>query len=95
MIKEQYERLRIRGLPEKKIKYQGTKNHLSFEEKKKLYEYYTCDNCGAEIKIRKKWEQSEGGVILLPTLLTKRRPITVAVCNKCLNSVLKEFEEES
>lgn len=93
MIKQQLERLKIRGLPEKQTKYSGIKNHLSCENKKKLYDYYICDNCGCEIPIKQKWERSLGGVIYLPKELTKRHGISIAVCNKCLNSVLKEFEE--
>lgn len=94
MIKRDYVRLLSRGLPEKKIKYKENEcNHLTFEKKKKLYEYYVCDNCGCEIRIKNKWERSEGGVIMLPQLLTGKKAITIAVCNKCLNDVLKEFEE--
>lgn len=94
MIKGRYNYFIHRGLPEKKIKYEKKEcNHLTNEFKKKLYEYYICDNCGNEIKITKKWERSNGGVVLLPTLLTKNKEISVALCNKCLNLVIKEFEE--
>lgn len=83
-----------RGLPEKKIKYKEyAASHLVNYQKKKLYEYYECDNCKCEIKIAKKWELSTGGVVTLPISLTKKKPITVALCNKCFNSVLKKFEE--
>lgn len=96
MIKENYSKFLYRGLPEKKIKYKENGcNHLTYEKKKKLYEYYICDNCGCEIKIKNKWERSEGGVIILPYLLTGKKAITIAVCNKCINPVLKEFEGES
>lgn len=96
MIKENYNRYLSRGLPEVKTKYKEQEcNHLTYEKKEKLYKYYICDNCGCEIKIENKWKRSNGGVVYLPQLLTKKRPITIAVCNKCFNSVLKEFEEES
>lgn len=94
MIKEQYQNLLIRGLPEKQTKYKKSDNHLTFEKKTKLYEYYICDYCGSEIKIKNKWEKSSGGVILVPPLLIKKpKGITIAVCNRCFNSALKEFEE--
>lgn len=94
MIKNNYNYFLTRGLPEKKIKYRDKVNHLTYERKEKLYEYFICDNCGCEIKIKNKWEHSAGGVILIPAIMTKKNPITIAVCNKCLNSVLKEFEED-
>ena len=85
-----------RGLPEKKIKYKNYEaNHLVNKQKEKLYEYYECDNCKCEIKITNKWEHSNGGVVSLPTLLTKKKTITTALCNKCFNIILKEFEEEN
>lgn len=95
MIKNRYEELKARGKPTKFIKYKESKNHLTREvqRKSKIYEYYICDNCGAEIIIKNKWEHSVGGVVMLSELLTHKKAIIIAVCNKCLNSVLKEFEE--
>lgn len=95
MIKQNYNRLLTRGIPEKQVKYKKQEcKHLTFEKKEKMYEYYICDNCGCEIKIKNKWERSEGGVISLPYSITKRPEISIAICNKCINPVLKEFEEE-
>lgn len=92
MIKENYTFFITRGLPEKRTKYKSSNNHLTNENKIKMYDYYECDNCKCEIKIVNKWEKSNGGAVLLPTLLTKKKPIVVALCNKCFNKVLKEFE---
>lgn len=93
MIKENYNYFVARGLPEKKIKYKNTGNHLTFEKKIKLYDYYTCDCCKKDIPIKEKWERSVGGVIELPSIITKIKPITLALCNKCFSKVIKEFDE--
>ena len=88
----------LREKPEKKIKYSesaGIARHLTNTPKTKLYEYYVCDSCGCEIKVEKKWEDNKGGVLMIPTTLSKRNKIFyIAVCSKCLNKVLKEFEDE-
>jgi hypothetical protein len=47
----------LREKPEKQIKYSegsGIAKHLTNTPRKKLYEYYICDNCGCEIKVEKK-----------------------------------------
>ncbi len=83
----------------KKVKYSegsGIAKHLTnTPRKKKLYECYICDNCGCEIKVEKKWENNRGGLLMIPKTLSKRNKIFyIAVCSKCLNKVLKEFEDE-
>ena len=57
----------------------------------KLYEYYKCDYCGDEIKLNVKQQERSGGIVNLPHSLTKRGKLTLVLCNKCLNSVIKEF----
>lgn len=86
-----------REKPEKMTKYEVIDPgaaHLVKTQKKKLYEYYICDFCGAEIKIVPKWEEKTGGVIKLPTSLTQTvQEYRLALCNKCVRPVIKEFEE--
>ncbi len=90
--------IRSREKPEKRTKYRIINSgvaHLTKTEKKKLYDYYICDFCGNEIKIDKKWENRTGGIVTLPPSLT-HESITykLALCNKCVKSVIKEFEED-
>ena len=35
-----------------------------------------------------------GGVVTIPHTVTRRGNMNLALCNKCLKPVLKEFEEE-
>lgn len=86
-----------RGEPEKltkyKIKQDDLGSHLVNEKKEKEYDYYSCDNCKAEIKIEKKWEERKGGVLRIPRILSKTsKPFCLALCTKCMNEVLKDFE---
>lgn len=86
---------KIREKPEKQLKYEkqeGAK-HLTKEKTKRLYDYYVCDYCTEEIKIVKKWEDKTGGIVKLPKTLTGLDfEICLALCNKCLKQVVKEFE---
>lgn len=83
--------------PEKQTKYEekvGAK-HLTKEKTKKLYDYYTCDYCKDEIKIEDKWENRKGGIVNIPKAVTGlNAEICLVLCNKCINPVLKEFEEK-
>lgn len=63
-------------------------------KKKKEYDYYRCDYCGDEIKIKKDRQKMTGGIATIPHTVTRRSDLTLALCNKCLNPVLKEFENE-
>lgn len=86
-----------RGKPTKNIKYEqknGLGNHLTKKEKpKKLYEYYVCDYCGEEIKIESKWENKTGGICKIPQTLSNIDTVLyLALCNKCVIPVEKEFE---
>ena len=71
------------------------KDRVEYEKikKEKLYRYYTCDYCNEEIKITPKIDEQLGGIVILPRSLTKRDPIKLCLCNKCLNPVIAEFEE--
>ena len=68
-------------------------SHLVKVKKEILYKYYKCDYCGDEIKIMSKKQDMSGGIVVLPQTLTKRGELKLAICNKCLNPLLKEFEE--
>lgn len=82
MIVEKQERLIKRGEPEKHIKYKELKerSNVVHQDKEKLYTYYICDFCGKEIVI----EKGEGGKV-------EFRKMILALHNKCLNPMLKEF----
>lgn len=83
MIKEKQETLRRRGEPEKHIKYKEneSRSNVVNSKKEKLYTYYICDCCSQEIVI----EKAEGGKVEFKQMI-------LALHNKCLNKVLKEFD---
>ncbi len=62
-------------------------------KKKKDYDYYKCDYCGAEIKILQKRQEMSGGIITIPHTITRRGEIKLALCNKCLKPVLSKFDK--
>lgn len=76
-----------------KFKPKPEGSHLVNHKQEKEYEYYICDYCGSEIKIIKKRQEMTGGTIIIPHTVTKKGDINLALCNKCLKPVLKEFEE--
>ena len=67
-------------------------NQVVNSEKEKLYNYYKCDYCGGEIIITKKRHDMTGGIAIIPHTLTKRGEIKLALCNKCVNPTIREFE---
>ncbi len=70
-------------------------NHLKKEKtkKEKLYDYYICDYCGDEIIISGKWEERTGGICKIPqTMSNADKTIYLALCNKCVIPVQKEFK---
>lgn len=93
-----------RAKPEKFIKYKiisQEAKHLSKVKKERDYYYYNCDYCGEEIRILRNEKTVDGnviatgGIVQLPISLTNTKsPIILALCNKCLNPVLEQFEEE-
>ena len=59
------------------------------------YRYLICDYCGKEIRLDKKEEERDGGVCIIPSSLTKTIfTIQLALHNKCLKNVIKEFEDK-
>lgn len=78
-----------RGKPHLESKYEKSNNHLSKEQQKKfLYNYYICDNCGCEIKVSRR-NQS---IIKLSSAVTHKFPVFVAICDKCLKDFIKQFD---
>lgn len=58
----------------------------------KEYEYYICDYCKSEIIILKKKYEMTGGIAKFPAGVTGKEDVELALCNKCLNPLLREFE---
>lgn len=87
---------RDRTGPQIHEKYENIiKYRKSNEKKQKLYDYYKCDYCSKEIIIKDKKHEMSGGTVVIPKTLTKCGNITLALCNKCLNKTLKEFEDRN
>ena len=87
MIKEKLGQIERRGKPEKYTEYSDEWRGY----KKKLYDYYICDYCGAKIELTEPKHQRTGGTTKLSYILTKRSTVEVALCNKCVNPALKEL----
>lgn len=77
-----------------KMKPKPESSHLVNHKVEKEYDYYKCDYCGDEIRILKKSREMTGGVVTIPHTVTRRGAINLALCNKCLKPLLKEFEKE-
>lgn len=58
----------------------------------KDYEYYICDYCKSEIKILEKKHEMTGGIAKFPAAATGKDEVELALCNRCLKPLLKEFE---
>jgi len=95
-IANRLEYFRDREKPAKQTKYKKDRTASTYLTKTKIkqdYKYYICDFCGEEIKIEKDIDRRTGGTCFIPKSLTGREEIELALHNRCLNSVLKEFEE--
>lgn len=94
MIVEKYEHFRTRSVIPiyKKIVDYETSNLVKVKKEVK-YEYYICDFCKKEIEIRKNLYEQNGGIVIIPATITKKKSISLALCNGCLKKVLSEFEE--
>ena len=89
MIKEKLGQIERRGKPTKFTEYSDEWGG----RKRKLYDYYVCDYCGKKIELTEPKNQRTGGTVKLSYILTKRSTVEVALCNKCINLVLKELGE--
>lgn len=87
-------RFKPKPSPKYETKKEDIGNHLTKKEKpKKIYDYYICDYCREEIKVEDKWENKKGGIVKIPqTLSNLDGVIYLALCNKCVKPVIKEFE---
>lgn len=74
------------------VKYanDGERNHLTNVNRKVLYKYRNCDYCGNEIIVNSR----NDGIVTLPSTLTKKNKLKLALCDKCIKPVVAEFEEE-
>ena len=98
MDENKLKKLQNRDKPPKYAKYKDSKEagrHLVKVKKELDYYYHICDYCGTEIPILQKTHEMTGGIVELPITLTKTKgkTITLALCNKCLKSVLSLFEK--
>lgn len=90
--KDIYERERIPKYVQYKEE-QREASHLVKYKKEKEYDYYKCDYCKEKIIINKDKTKMTGGTVVFPAALTQKNDLHLALCNKCLNPVLKAFEE--
>lgn len=84
MIKERELQLKRRPGPNKHTKYNSSGSYV-ISGKTKAYEYYICDCCGKEIVIKENILEQTGGTL-------EFRGMKLALHNKCLNTVIKEYE---
>lgn len=62
----------------------------------KKYQYYICDYCGQEIRLDKRFEERDGGICTFrPSLIKANFIIELALHNRCLKPVVKEFEDKN
>lgn len=69
-------------------------NSVVNAKRKKAYDYYKCDYCGAEIRIKEKRHEMTRGIAIIPHTITRRGELRLALCSKCLKPALKELEKE-
>ena len=63
-------------------------------KKKKMYDYYICDYCGDKIRLDVKKDKRTGGIAIIPHSLTKCGEIKLALCSKCVNKIITQFENK-
>ena len=94
MIKENIFKYKQRKeIPKYKKEQKNSNSYLVNSKPKKIYEYYICDYCNDEIRLDTKKHERSGGIVSIPQSLTKRGKIVLALHNKCLNKVIKEFQD--
>ncbi len=88
--------IKYRKAPSKytKVQSEGERSNITNRKMTKLYDYYICDYCKAEIRLDKKQEERSGGIVVLPHSLTKCEQITVALCCKCVKEEIKQLENK-
>lgn len=97
IIKSRLDNIQDRVEITKHVKYKIiNKENMTgtIKKQEKDYEFNLCDYCLEEIKITKKKDERDGGVIELKTHITGlNRPIKLALHTRCLNPVLNEFKK--
>lgn len=88
MIKEKLGQIKRRGKVPKYTEY--TTDDRS--RRKKAYDYFICDYCGERIILSEPKNTRAGGTAKISYILTKDETVEVALCNKCVNPALNEFE---
>lgn len=78
-----------------KFKKENETSNIVKTKREKLYDYYKCDYCKDEIRLDKKRNERSGGIVHFPHTLTKSGKVTLVLCNKCLNNVIKEFIDKN
>ena len=68
--------------------------HLVNYKAEKDYDYYKCDYCNDEIKIFKNHNKMTGGIVIIPATITRSHDLELVLHNKCLNPLIKEFENK-
>ena len=98
MFSEKLRQLAFRDAPIKltKMKLQDENSIPKWEKVRKIkdYDYYICDYCSEEIKIKDKWEEKEGGIVVLPFNIYNKNKIVLALHNKCLNPMVNKINDE-
>ena len=97
MIVEQITRFKNRDKIPKYVREikEETKSNILKARVLERYQYLRCDYCGDEIRLDVKQEDKTGGIVPFPHSYTKCGKIELALCCKCLKSVIKEFEERN
>ena len=97
MIVEQIDKYKNREKIQKYTKEikEDTKSNILKAKVIEKYQYLICDYCGDEIRLDKKEYERTGGTKVFQHSFTKSGKIELALCNKCLNPVIKEFEEKN
>lgn len=60
-------------------------------KKEKLYKYYKCDYCGAEIVITGKKQEMTGGIATIPHTVTKKGRIKVSIMQQVFKTIIKRI----
>lgn len=78
-----------------KYEYVDGKSQVVNSKKSKIYDYYICDCCKEEIKIENDKNKMTGGIVDIPSTLTRNKPIRLALHNNCINKVIAQFSERN
>ena len=63
-------------------------------KQKLLYKFLKCDRCEEEIRLAGPKMLRTGGIMELSYVITKDTTIQVALCTKCINPAIAEFDKK-